>query len=70
MDTYPDVRWSSDRSETAGYVVIVVSDLFGGQEEKRSYDFACPPKLKGRRTLSVAAYYGRDRGEKGSWRRL
>ena len=53
MDESLKARWLLERSSVVGYVVIVVSSLFGGQGSMRSCDFACLPKTRGRRTLLV-----------------
>ena len=42
-----------ERSEEVGYIVIVVSVSFGGQEATWSYAYACPPEPRRRCILSV-----------------
>ena len=69
-DVSPEARWLAERLTEEGYVVLVVSALFGGQGAIRSYDFACPPKPRGMRILYVGTYSGGGRGEKGSWRKF
>ena len=54
-------------SEVAGYIIVVVSASLGGWGEMWTYSFACPPKLRGRHTISVVAHSVgyRGRGENG-----
>ena len=70
MDASLEARWLVERSAAAGYIIIIVSPSLGSQGATWSYDFAYPPKPRGRRTLSVAGYSDRGGGEKGSWRKL
>ena len=45
--------------------------FFGGRGATQSYDFTCPPELRGRRNLSLVEAYSAGGGdEKGSWRKL
>ena len=44
----------SERLTAVGYVIIVISASFGVQRATLLYDFACPSKPTGQRTLSVA----------------
>ena len=53
-DASLEAQWLMDRSEAAGYVVIVVSASFGGQRTMRLYAFICLPEPRGRSNLSVA----------------
>ena len=71
MDASPKAWWLGERSTSAGYVVVIVSDLFGGQGEMRSYYFAYPPRPKVRHTLLVATHSvgyrgGGKKGEVGT----
>ena len=54
MDASLEARWLAERSEAAGYAVLVVPALYGGWGAMRSYAFACPPEPRGRRTLADA----------------
>ena len=54
------------------YVVAIVLSSFSDWGATGSYDFTCPPKPRGRRTLSVVEHSvgcGGE-GEKGSWQKL
>ena len=64
--------WLAESLATVGYVVIIISDSFGGWGVMRSYDFACLTKPRGRRNLLVEMHSINDGGggEKGSWRKL
>ena len=72
-NAYPEVRWLVEISEAVGYVVAIISALFGGRGTTRSYNFTFPPEPMGRSTLLVTAYYVGGRGrigvENGSWRK-
>ena len=76
MDVSPEERCLEERSELAGYVVIIVLTLFGVMGATRSYDFLCQPKPRGGVlywwwcTLAESEYSGRGRGEKGSWQKM
>ena len=39
MDASPEARWLAERSEAAGYIVLVVLDSFGGQGGTQLYAF-------------------------------
>ena len=68
-DASLEARWLAYRLAVAGYVIIIVSTLFGGWGETRSYDFACPPEPRGGgRTLSVVEDYSVGGGALCWWR--
>ena len=46
--------WLAERSVVARCIVSVVLASFGGWGATRLYDFACPPKQRGMRTMFVA----------------
>ena len=53
MDESLKARWLLERSSEVGYVVIVVSALFGGRGATRSCYFACLLERRGQRNLLV-----------------
>ena len=59
-----EARWLAERSAVVGYIIIVVSSLFGSRAATRSYAFACPTKPRGRRTLLVAVAVVEAEGKK------
>ena len=69
IDVSSEERWLAEMLAAAGYTVIIVSSSFGGWRETWLYVFACPLKPRGRHILSVTAYSGRGKGEKGGWRK-
>ena len=46
-----DEWWLADRPEEAGYIFVIIFSLFVSWVSTQVYDFACIPKLMGRRTL-------------------
>ena len=44
---FPEAPWLAERLEDKGCVVVFVSASFDDQGLTRSYDFACPTKLRG-----------------------
>ena len=58
MDASPEAQWLVERSELAGYVIIVIPASLGGRGVMRSYAFACPSEPSGWHILLlVGAYY-------------
>ena len=56
-DAYPETQWLEYGSEVTGYVIIIILDSFHSRGETRSYAFACLPKPRGMRSLSMKAHY-------------
>ena len=56
-DTSLEERWLVDRFPAAGYIVIIISAYFDGRGATRSYNFSCPPDLRGRRILPLVEAY-------------
>ena len=53
-DASTEAQWLAQMSAAAGYVVVFVLALFGGQGVTQSYDFACLAKPRKQHTLLVA----------------
>ena len=53
-DVYPQSWCLVDRLTAPGYIIVFVPALLGGRGTTQLYYFACSPKLRGRRIMSVA----------------
>ena len=52
-----EARWLADKLAAAGYVVIIISELFGGLGSMRSNDFVYLTEPRRRHILSLVETY-------------